>query len=104
MPGDPRNLSTAPKDSAVSEKSSGTETRTVQTAGSFEFAKLDLSKVDLNPDAKDSVSREYAKRLAMKHAYAHSLAHFTPADSKYGNLILPALCTNEMHVAQNNFN
>ena len=64
------------------------------------YQKLNLSNVDLNPDDKDSISREYAKRLAMKYAYSHSLTHFTPANSSYGNLILPSLKTNEMHIAQ----
>lgn len=99
MPEDPRNLPQQPETGGSSVEHA--ESTTIAAAYSnFESQKLNLSKVDLNPDAKDSISREYAKRLAMKHAYAHSLAHYTPVNSKYGNLILPSLKTNEMHLSQ----
>ncbi len=54
------------------------------------------SEIDLHPDAKESVSREYAKKLAIQHAYAHTLGHYSMQDSSFGNLIIPILRTNEM--------
>ncbi len=81
MPEDPRNLPQQP-DTGGSSVEHAESTTITAAYSNFESQKLNLSKVDLNPDAKDSISREYAKRLAMKHAYAHSLAHYTPCKFK----------------------
>lgn len=105
MAGDPRNLtssSVVPGEitSLQIELRNNKSEESISPYRDPIYQKLNLSNVVLNPDDKDSISREYAKRLAMKYAYSHSLTHFTPVDSSYGNLILPSLKTNEMHIAQ----
>lgn len=53
-------------------------------------------EIDLHPENKEFISREYAKKLALSHAYSNTFGHWSMQNSLYGNLIIPVLRTNEM--------
>lgn len=56
----------------------------------------DLSELELHPDNRRAIAREFAKKLALRQAHEFTLGHYATHNSEHGNLVVPVLRTRLM--------